>query len=365
MANNKKPLNSTEQDNNSTEPQKQANSEEDGAQHMSLVLQRQLTDRRLDKYIRHRFPDFSRTLIQRLIREEAVTVNSRPIKASYQLSPGDQIDLILPPPPTNEITPEDIPLQIIYEDEHILVINKQANLIVHPARGNWGGTLVNGLVYYSDSLSQVNGQFRPGIVHRLDRNTTGVLIIAKNDTAHWRLAKQFEHRQTQKTYIAIVHGTLELDGDIISLPLGRHPRAREKYAVRPESGKKATTTYKVEKQYQGYALVKLMPKTGRTHQLRVHMSAIRHPVVADTMYGGKTMTLEQIANGQPLPEPGQKGAELNKNEKVIDRQALHAAELKLRHPHTELEMSFKAPLPDDMQLLISLLDRYRTEKKGR
>ncbi len=362
MKNNRKINNPTEQDNNSTESQKQANPEEDGAQHVSLLLQRQLTDRRVDKYIRHRFPDFSRTLIQRLIREEAVTVNSKPIKASYQLSPGDQIDLILPPPPTNEITPEDIPLQIIYEDEHILVINKQANLIVHPARGNWGGTLVNGLVHYSDSLSQVNGQFRPGIVHRLDRNTTGLLIIAKNDTAHWRVAKQFEHRQTQKTYLAVVHGTLELDGDVISLPLGRHPRAREKYAVRPESGKEAVTTYKVEKQYQGYALVKLMPKTGRTHQLRVHMSAIRHPVVADTMYGGKSMTLEQIANGQPLPEPGQKGAELDRNEKVIARQALHAAELKLRHPHTDLEMCFKAPLPDDMQLLISLLDRYRAEK---
>jgi len=339
----------------SDEPDSQA----DGAQHVRLVIRRLLPDRRIDKYLKHRYPDFSRTLIQRLIKEGGVTVNDKTIKCSYQLAPRDMVNVVLPPPPTNEIPPEDIPLDIIYEDEHILVLNKQANLIVHPARGNKGGTLVNGLVYYSDSLSTVNSRFRPGIVHRLDRNTTGVILIAKTDTAHWRVAHQFEHRLTRKAYTAVVHGTFELDADIIDLPLGRHSRIREKYAVRTETGKPATTTYQVQRQYKGYALVRLMPKTGRTHQLRVHMSAIKHPVVADTMYGGKIMTLAQIVGDQPLPKPDEPGGDITANDIVINRQALHASELIIRHPATGKEICFEAPLPKDLQRLIDLLERYR------
>jgi len=334
-------------------------SEEDGAQHVQLIIKRLLPNRRIDKYLKHRFPDFSRAVIQRLIKEEAVTVNNKGTKCSYHLNPRDCVDIILPPPPTNEIPAEDIPLNILYEDEHILILNKQANLIVHPARGNRGGTLVNGLVYYSDSLSQVNGNFRPGIVHRLDRNTTGVIAVAKTDTAHWRLAHQFEHRQTRKVYIAVVHGTMELDSDVIDMPLGRHPRVREKYAIRPESGKTATTTYELQKQYRGYALLRLMPKTGRTHQLRVHMAGIKHPIVADIMYGGKTMTLEQMTNGEQLPAAGQPGGELSAEDVVIERQALHAAELWVHHPVSGKEMHFKAPLPADMDFLVSLMERYR------
>ena len=172
---------------------------DDGAQRVCLVIRRLLPNRRIDKYLKHRFPDFSRTVIQRLIKEEAVTVNGRATKSSYNLNPQDRVDLILPPPETKEIPPEDIPLDVIYEDDDMLALNKQANLVIHPARGNRGGTLVNGLVYYSNALSQAGGEFRPGIVHRLDRNTTGVLVVAKTDTAHWRIAHQFEHRQMQKT----------------------------------------------------------------------------------------------------------------------------------------------------------------------
>ncbi|MBN1764228.1 MAG: RluA family pseudouridine synthase [Sedimentisphaerales bacterium] len=345
---------------NNNEQEESAEQEEDGAQHASVTINRMLPDRRIDKYLKHRFPDFSRNLIQHLIKEEGVTVNGKAVKCSYQLQPRDKVDIILPPLPTNEIPPEDIPLNIIYEDEYLLVINKQANLIVHPARGNRAGTLVNGLVFYSDSLSQVNGQFRPGIVHRLDRNTTGVIVVAKTDTAHWRLAHQFEYRLTQKVYLAVVHGTMDLDADVISLPMGKHPTAREKFCIRPESGKHAITTYKVQKQYRGYALVQLMPKTGRTHQLRVHMSTIKHPVVADIMYGGKLMTLEQLANGSPLPTPGEPGSELHPDQFVIDRHALHAAELFIRHPISGKQMHLQAPLPNDMDLLISLLNRYRS-----
>ena len=337
--------------------------DQDTTTHAQLLIRRLLPDRRLDKYIRHRFPDFSRTLIQRLIKEQAVTVNDKPAKCSYQLSPRDKVDIILPPPVTNEITPEDIPLEIIYEDEDILVINKQANLIVHPARGNRGGTLVNGLVNYSQSLSQVNGQFRPGIVHRLDRNTTGVILIAKTDTAHWRIAHQFEHRQTHKRYVAVVQGSMDLDADVINMPLGRHPRVREKYAVKPETGKSAVTTYHVKQQYSGYTLLDLIPKTGRTHQLRVHTSAIKHPIVGDDLYGGKTVTISQLAGKEPLPQPGELGSSLAPDEAIIKRQALHAAELTIRHPITEKDITFNAPLPKDMELLIGLLERYRQLKR--
>jgi len=333
--------------------------EEDGAQHIRLTIKRQLPVQRIDKYLKNRFKDFSRTMIQRLIQEEAVTVNERPTKASYQLKGRDRVDVLLPPPPTDQIEPEPIPLDVLYEDEYMLAVNKQANLIMHPARGNQRGTLVNGLAYYSNSLSSVNGQFRPGIVHRLDRNTTGVIVIAKTDTAHWRLAHQFEHRHVRKTYLALVHGTMELDGDVIEIPLGRHPYIREKYAARPETGKSAVTKYEVQKQYRGYALLKMMPKTGRTHQIRVHLSLIKHPIVADTIYGGKTMTLGQLADGQPLPAKGEPGCEIIEEDMVLERQALHASELTLRHPIADKEMHFTAPLPEDMRLLIQLLDRYR------
>ncbi|MBN1436250.1 MAG: RluA family pseudouridine synthase [Sedimentisphaerales bacterium] len=353
----------TNENNNLTEdPSSPANEgvyevDDDGAQHAYLIIKRLLPNRRIDKYIKHRFPDFSRNVIQGLIKEEAVTVNGKKTKASYNLNPGDRVDLVLPPPPTNEIPPEEIPLNILYEDDHMIALNKQPYLVVHPARGNRGGTLVNGLVYYSDSLSTINGSFRPGIVHRLDRNTTGVIVVAKTDTAHWRLAHQFEYRQTQKTYVAVVHGTMELDSDVIDVPLGRHPRVREKYAARPDSGKEATTLYEVEKQYQGYALLRLKPKTGRTHQLRVHLSISKHPIVADTMYGGKQMTLSQLSNGQPV-DPALAG-NLGPDDIVIDRQALHAASLEINHPISAKPMHFEAPLPPDMQRLVDLLDTYR------
>ena len=341
------------------EPTEVSEPEDDGAQHVCLHIKRTLAIRRVDKYVNYRFPDFSRTLIQRLIEEGALTVNGHTVKRSYQLSPGDQIDVILPPPPPQTVEPEPIDLKVIYEDEHMLVINKQADLLVHPARGNRGGTLVNGLVYYSNSLSQVNGQFRPGIIHRLDRNTTGVIVIAKTDMAHFRLAYQFEHRKVRKEYTAVVQGTMELNADVVNMPLGRHPRVREKYAARPETGKPAVTGYQVQKQYRGYALMKLMPQTGRTHQIRVHMSYIKHPIVGDTVYGGGMMTLGQMANGQERPGPEEPGGRLGVDEAVINRQALHASRLTINHPISRESMCFEAEIPADMQLLIDLLERYR------
>jgi len=316
--------------------------------HSTLQVGNSIKERRLDKYLHSRFANFSRVMIQKQISAGAVKVNGKIVKSSFKLSPGDKIDLTLPELPSKEIQPEDIPLNIIYEDSHLIVINKQADMIVHPARGNTRGTLVNALVYYSDKLSSGLGEFRPGIVHRLDRDTTGVMVITKNDTAQWKVAKQFERRQTKKSYLAIVHGTPELTSDRINAPLGIHPRMREKYAVRPEKGKEAITFYEVLESFRGFSLLKLTPKTGRTHQIRVHLSYIKHPIVADDMYGGRLVYPWQLADAEPAVQ-----------QPVISRVALHAHTLEFKHPKTDEMVKFEAPLPEDMQNLLDMLRKHR------
>ncbi|MHC4488278.1 MAG: RluA family pseudouridine synthase, partial [Planctomycetota bacterium] len=265
-----------------------------------------IKERRVDKYLHSRpeLSEFSRNFIQSIIKGGAVKVNGKIVKPSFKLSPGDKIDLTVPEPPSKEILPEDIPLNIIYKDDDIIVLNKQSDMLVHPARGNTHGTLVNALAFYSDKLSSGLGEFRPGIVHRLDRNTTGVMVVTKNDTAQWKIAKQFERRQVKKTYLAIVHGTPELTADRINAPLGVHPKAREKYAIRPVVGKEAITFYEVLETFRGFSLLKMAPKTGRTHQIRVHLLYIKHPIVADDMYGGKLVYPWQLADAEPaVQEP--------------------------------------------------------------
>jgi 23S rRNA pseudouridine1911/1915/1917 synthase len=305
--------------------------------------------RRLDQYLSGRFSHFSRTRLQKLIKEQGVNVNSRPAKPSHKLSPGDQIDLILPPRELRELIPEDIPLDILYEDDDIIVINKQVNLIVHPARGYKSGTLVNALVYhFKGALSSGSEDFRPGIVHRLDRHTTGVMVVAKNDTAHWKLSRQFARRTTKKNYIAIVHGTPELDADCIDVPLGVHPIFRERYAVRTDVGKSAVTLYKVVEKFRGYSLLELDIKTGRTHQIRVHLSYLKHPIVADDLYGGKIVYPWQIEDREPAAE-----------EPLMSRPALHAWKLEIEHPVARNRMLFTAPLPKDMQVFLKELRKFR------
>ncbi|MBN2593986.1 MAG: RluA family pseudouridine synthase [Sedimentisphaerales bacterium] len=307
-----------------------------------------IRERRLDKYLHGRFGNLSRSFIQNAIRQGAVKVNGKIAKQSQKLSPGDIVDFTPPEPPGKNILPEDIPLDIIYEDKELIILNKQPDMIVHPARGNTHGTLVNALAFHSDELSTGLGEFRPGIVHRLDKNTTGVMVIAKNDAVQWKIAKQFENRQVNKTYLAIVHGIPDLTADRINVPLGVHPKIREKYAIRPETGKEAVTYYEILESFRGFSLLKLTPKTGRTHQIRVHLSYIKHPIVADDMYGGKLIYPWQLADTEPAVQ-----------ELIINRVALHAFSLEFKHPATEKTVKFEAPLPQDMQNLLNALREYR------
>lgn len=327
-------------------------------------------DKRLDKYLTDRIHFLSRNQLQRLIDEGGVTVNGRRPKASQRLRRGDVVVAALPPPPATEIQPEAIPLDILYEDEAIIVVNKQAGLIVHPARAHLHGTLLNALVHHFSQvvrassppqrpgLSSVGKEFaRPGVVHRLDRYTTGVMVVAKDDTAHWRLGRQFEERTVEKRYLAIVHGIVEADADVIDAPLGdsvsRVKGRREKQQVRyDEHGREAVTICRVRQRFfpsspadaareaaippGPFSLVELELKTGRTHQVRLHMSHIGHPLVGDDMYGGKPVDLG----------PG---------EGAFARQALHAALLRFTHPMTRERMTFAAPLPPDMAGLLALL----------
>ena len=307
-----------------------------------------IKERRLDKYLHGRFSNFSRRFIQDAIKAGTVKVNGKIGKPSLKLSSGDVIDMTLPEPPSKDILPEDIPLNIIYEDSCIIILNKQPGILVHPARGNTHGTLVNALAFYSDKLSSGLGEFRPGIVHRLDKNTTGVMVVAKDDGTQWKIAKQFERRQVNKNYLAIVHGTPELTADRIKAPLGIHPRAREKYAIRPDVGKESITFYEVIEAFRGFSLLKLTPKTGRTHQIRVHLSYIKHPIVGDDMYGGRLVYPWQLTD-----------AEAAVQQPVISRVALHAHTLEFKHPATEKMVKFEAPLPEDMQNLLDMLRKHR------
>jgi 23S rRNA pseudouridine1911/1915/1917 synthase len=316
-------------------------------------------EKRLDKYLVDRIPFLSRTSLQSLIREKAVTVNDRVPKPSTRLRKGDVITVVLPPPPSTEIPAENIPLNVLYEDEDLIVINKPDDIIVHPARGNKSGTIINALSWHfrhrsSGGLSSVGEEFaRPGVVHRLDRHTTGVMVAAKSDTAHWRLGKQFQDRRTEKRYLALVHGCMEPHADVIDLPLGKHPTFREKYAVRWDAtGKPSVTIYRVRELYQDFTLVELELKTGRTHQIRVHLSHIGYPIVGDDIYGGRHLVVGDITG------PGGT-ADLSPRQPLVARQALHAAMLGFTHPITNQQLHFQAPLPADMRLLMQLLRQFR------
>jgi 23S rRNA pseudouridine1911/1915/1917 synthase len=321
---------------------------------VTFTLQRDL-NKRLDRYLTDRITFMSRNQLQKLIDGGGVHVNGRVPKASTNLRKGDVVEVVVPPPPPTSIQPEEIPLEVLFEDEFLIVLNKQPDFIVHPARSHLKGTMVNALAWHfkhrtGGGLSQVGTEFaRPGVVHRLDRHTSGVIVFAKQDEAHWKLGHQFEHRTVDKRYLAIVHGRIEPPVDVIDLPLGPHPSRekgyREKYVVRhDEQGKPAVTICRVREWYsphaadpgQRFTLAELELKTGRTHQIRVHLSHLGWPILGDDMYGGK-----------PLADAA--------GNLVIERQALHAAVLGFTHPVTEKRMVFTAPLRGDMAAAVRLL----------
>jgi 23S rRNA pseudouridine1911/1915/1917 synthase len=291
--------------------------------------------------------------MQKVIDAQAVLVNGHPVKASYKVRPDDAVRVWLPELADDAPVPEDIPIEVVYDDEAFTVVNKPAGMVVHPAKGNWSGTLVNALQFRYDTLSTVAGEHRPGIVHRLDRDTTGLLIVAKDDAAHRHLAAQFEQRTVTKEYLAIVAGVPERDSDYVEKTIGPHPTSREKMAIRlPEDGgKPAVTFYQVVDRFRGYALVRCKPQTGRTHQIRVHLAHIGHPIVADKAYSGRDrLTLADLLG----PGAGPEGDAV-----LIDRQALHAHTLRFTHPQTGQALEFVAPLPADMARTLAALRAHR------
>lgn len=361
-------------------PEGEEEAEENGAEHRRFVLTKDAKNR-LDKFLQNRLKSVSRHQLQKLIALGGVRVNDQQPKPSTKLKKGDVVDVILPPRPAKEILPEPIPLDILYEDEAFIVVNKQADLIVHPARGQITGTLLNALAHHFQQqtgrgeagLSTVGRQdLRPGVVHRLDRNTTGVIVVAKQDESHWLLARQFEDRTNLKAYLAVVHGNPELPGGAIEQPIGKHPTIREAMAVRHDSSSKhALTLYRVRERYRGYSLVELELKTGRTHQIRVHLSYLGHPIVGDILYGGEPVGLRELdeppiaAGARPNltfarnKEEGQRieQAATARSDLIIATPALHAALLRLTHPLTQQTMTFTAPVPDPMRTLIRELRR--------
>jgi 23S rRNA pseudouridine1911/1915/1917 synthase len=315
--------------------------------------------KRVDLYLRDRLPDYSRAMLQKLVKAGSVMVNGRAAKSSTVLRSGDAVHITLPRLSPQEALPENIPLAIVYEDDQFIAVNKQAGLIVHPARGHWNGTLINALLWHArqtnGTLSTGSDPWRPGIIHRLDRDTTGLILIGKTDEAHWRLAGQFERRTIKKTYLAIVHGEMELESDLIDAPLAIHPRMREKYAVRHDVGKPAQTVWQVKERFKGYTLLELFPKTGRTHQLRVHLSHIGHPIVGDTMYGGKQITTRDLLGETRITKDETQNADVP----LITRQALHAHRLQFVHPTKFTRMHLEAPMPPDMSHITNLLREHR------
>ena len=288
---------------------------------------------RIDKYLSSVNEQLSRSYIQKLLKSGLVLVDGKPVKASYQVDEGDVISLDIPEAVEPEIEPENMDLDILYEDQDVILVNKPKGMVVHPAAGHYSHTLVNGLMYHcKDQLSGINGVMRPGIVHRIDMDTTGVIIACKNDMAHNSIAAQLKEHSITRRYQAIVHGVLKDDADTIKGPIGRHPIDRKKMSINYNNGKSAVTHYKVLKRFRQYTHVECRLETGRTHQIRVHMASIGHPLLGDLVYGpGK------------CPIPGLQG------------QTLHAGVLGFIHPRTREYMEFTAPLPEYFAKLLNTL----------
>ncbi|KZL94188.1 RluA family pseudouridine synthase [Clostridium magnum] len=295
-----------------------------------FIVDEDLKNLRLDVFLSRYFEDKSRSYLQNLIEEGNVKVNEKLKKSNYKLKSGEKVSILIPEPVGLNVEPEDIPLDIVYEDNDVIVVNKSQGMVVHPAAGIYNGTLVNALLSHCKDLSGINGVARPGIVHRIDKDTSGVLVIAKNDNAHNKLAEQFKDHSMTRSYLALVEGVLKKDEGTIDAPLGRHPIERIKIAV-IKDGRRAVTHYKVLERFNNNTLVECVLETGRTHQIRVHMSHIGHPLVGDPVYGHKKQRFN------------------------LKGQMLHAKKLGFIHPSTGGYMEFQSDLPEYFTKVIGIL----------
>jgi 23S rRNA pseudouridine1911/1915/1917 synthase len=311
---------------------------------------------RLDVFLSEVWPELSRAQAKRLVVSGAVAVGGSPRKASYALKAGDVVSAIIPDPEPSRLQPESIPLDIVYEDRYLLVVNKPAGLTVHPAAGARRGTLVHALLHHCNDLSGIGGVLRPGIVHRLDKGTSGLLVVAKNDSVHRHLSEQIRERSLKRVYRAVVWGWPGADEGTVDAPVGRHPTARKKMAVRESGGKRAVTRFKLIRRYEFHSLLELELETGRTHQIRAHMAHLGCPVFGDPEYGGRRKALN-ACHGRFARE----GSALLKG---ITRQALHAWRLSLVHPVHSRRMEFTAPLPGDMEWVLERLEEGLGKTKG-
>jgi 23S rRNA pseudouridine1911/1915/1917 synthase len=319
---------------------------------IDLTAKRKVEGTRLDQYLVSMFPDYSRSVVKKVIDAGAVLVNNSPAKASYRVRHGDHIRIWLPGPAAELPAAEDIPLDVLYEDEFLAVIDKPADMVVHPAKGHWTGTLVNALQFHFGQLSHLTGEYRPGIVHRLDRDTSGVILVAKDESTHRDLALQFEHRKIFKEYLALTQGVLDRDSDYIEARIGRHPQDRIKMAIsdEEEDSKEACSYYEVIERFQGYSFCRIHPRTGRTHQIRVHLGSIHCPVLADKIYSGRDcLRLSDLVAGLDLAV----------DEVLMPRQALHASRLRFYHPRLRRLIEAEAPLPPEFEKTIAALRQYR------
>ncbi len=300
-----------------------------------LTIKSENNKKRIDKFLSEEFPELSRSYIHKLIEKNLVSVNKKETSKNYKLNENDTIEISIPDPEPCEVTPEDVPLNIVYEDDDLLIVNKPKNMVVHPAAGNTSGTLVNALLYHcKDNLSGINGVLRPGIVHRIDKDTSGLLIVAKNDNSHKFLAEQIKEHSFTREYQAIIIGKLKNQKGTIETHIGRHKTNRKKMAVVPPiSGKKAITHYEVLEEFDGYSHIKLRLETGRTHQIRVHMAYMGHPILGDEVYGS--------AKQNPF--------------KFLSGQCLHAKKIGFVHPSTLTYVEFDSELPEYFSKILSVL----------
>ncbi len=313
----------------------------------SLLVSLEDHGKRFDQFLAGSEIPLSRSQAKRLIEEGAILLNDKEAKPSASVKTGDRISGTLPSPEPLSLEPEALPLSVLYEDSSVIVVDKPAGLVVHPAPGNPSGTLVNALIHHCKDLAGINGVLRPGIVHRLDKETSGVMVVAKDDQAYQQLTKQFKNRTIEKVYLAIARGTFREDEGVIDLAIGRHPTERKRMSTRTRKGRAAVTHWRVKKRFEGLTLLEILPKTGRTHQIRVHLSAMGHPLLGDPLYGKKG-----ILQGPVLKECS----------KRLNRQALHAHRLAFVHPQTGERVEFVSPLPPDMAGVIECLREQKEER---